>query len=295
MPTTFSVVTPSLNQLAWLKLCAASVADQAGVCVEHIVQDAGTGPELESWAASRPNLRLFVAADQGMYDALNRGLRRATGAICSYLNCDEQYLPGALAKVAAFFDRHPHLEVVLGDSVIIRSDGTPVCYRRPVVPRPLHTRLSHLDVFTCSIFFRKSVVDRGFLFQPQWKVIGDAVWIDQLLKVKVPMAVLPEPLAVYALTGCNLSDALGARPEHARWLAEPDAPPRWLRWPSIVHHRLRKLLAGAYRRRSLQVEVYTFESPEVRKRWTGASPSNLWSRSGAPRPGTVHGQRDYAT
>ena len=39
--------------------------------------------------------------DSGMYDGLNRGLRRATGEILAHLNSDEQYLPGALAAVLA--------------------------------------------------------------------------------------------------------------------------------------------------------------------------------------------------
>ena len=89
--------------LEWLKLCAASVADQHGVTFEHIVQDGGTGPALDEWASTRPSLRCFHERDQGMYDAINRGIRRATGEIFAYLNCDEQYLPGALRRVQQFF------------------------------------------------------------------------------------------------------------------------------------------------------------------------------------------------
>jgi len=66
-----SIVTPSFRQLPWLKLCAASISDQAGVEFEHIVQDAGSGPELEAWAATQPQLRLVTEKDQGMYDAVN--------------------------------------------------------------------------------------------------------------------------------------------------------------------------------------------------------------------------------
>ena len=110
----FSIITPSFRQLDWLKLCAASIADQAGVRVEHIVQDAGTGPELEAWAAGQQTLTLHVEKDRGMYDAVNRGLRRATGQILAYLNCDEQYLPGTLAAVADYFSRHPEVDVVFG-------------------------------------------------------------------------------------------------------------------------------------------------------------------------------------
>ena len=99
----FSVVTPSFNQLDWLELCIASVADQRETgSVEHIVCDGGSAgiegfkermlvrfPETKNY-----RLEFVVGPDAGMYDATNKGLRRANGEICSYLNCDEQLLPG---------------------------------------------------------------------------------------------------------------------------------------------------------------------------------------------------------
>ena len=73
------------------------------------MQDAGTAGVREifeqatrSSAHDHYNAQLFIEKDAGMYDAINRGLARTHGEICSYLNCDEQYLPGALAKVAEF-------------------------------------------------------------------------------------------------------------------------------------------------------------------------------------------------
>ena len=54
-----SVITPSYKQLGWLKLCAASVADQAGVEVEHIVQDAGTGAGTAACPSPEVSAKLF--------------------------------------------------------------------------------------------------------------------------------------------------------------------------------------------------------------------------------------------
>ena len=91
-PLKFTIVTPSFRQLNWLKLCAASVDDQQGVEVEHLIQDAQSGPELAQWVRDHSRARLFVESDTGMYDAINRGFRKATGDIVAWLNCDEQYL-----------------------------------------------------------------------------------------------------------------------------------------------------------------------------------------------------------
>src|SRR5882672_5223739 len=108
----FSIITPSFRSSAWLKLCLASVADQA-VAVEHIVQDAGSDDGTLDWLLQDRRAIVLVEKDQGMYDAINRGLRRASGDILAYLNCDEQYLPGALAAVSNVFDRSPHLDIVI--------------------------------------------------------------------------------------------------------------------------------------------------------------------------------------
>jgi glycosyltransferase involved in cell wall biosynthesis len=89
-----SIVTPSFQQLDWLQLAIASVADQTGTEHEHIVQDAGT-PGVEKLFHGI-GAKLFVEKDKGLYDAVNRGLTKARGEICAYLNCDEQYLPGTL-------------------------------------------------------------------------------------------------------------------------------------------------------------------------------------------------------
>src|SRR6478672_1877554 len=84
----FSVITPSFRSSDWLKLCIASVADQS-VGHEHIVQDAGSDDGTLDWLPRDPRAKVFVEKDQGMYDAINRGLRRASGDILAYLNRDE--------------------------------------------------------------------------------------------------------------------------------------------------------------------------------------------------------------
>src|SRR5688572_7753502 len=98
----FSIVTPSFRGARWLQLCIASVADQ-DVDHEHIVQDSCSDDGTQDWLPRDGRVKAYIEKDKGMYDAVNRGLRRATGDILAYINCDEQYLPNALSQVAQFF------------------------------------------------------------------------------------------------------------------------------------------------------------------------------------------------
>lgn len=274
-----SVVTPSYRQLAYLKLCVASIADQTGVEVEHIIQDAGSGEELEKWANEQPRVRLFVEKDAGMYDGINRGLRRADGEICAYLNCDEQYLPNTLATVSDFFAAHPAVDVLFGDTILIDRHGYPISYRRTVLPKLRHIRIAHLNTHTCSTFFRRKLLEQGFYFDPTWKDVGDAVWMERLLTEKVRMATLPEPLAVFTLTGENRSALPWASEEASSRRAVTGLGGKIRRGATIIAHRVRKALAGSYRRRDVDVQIFTIESPITRQHRVAKQVGFAWPSS----------------
>ena len=289
-----SIITPSYKQLRWLRLCAASVADQQGVDAEHIIQDAGSGPELGEWAAgwmaAHPGARVFEEKDNGMYDAINRGFRRGTGEILAWLNCDEQYLPGALARVAAFFKEHPGVDVVFGDALLVDEKGEVLSYRRTILPGLLHLRLSHLSTLSCATFVRRSVIERGFLLDDQWKTIADGVWVGAMLKAGLPMAVIPEPLAAFTVLEGNLGQTGLARDERLRWRDATAGSLTWLEKPVVAWHRVRKLLAGAYKKRDVVTALYTQDSPEARKRVEarGCDVRVVQVHQGEDDPGTGH-------
>jgi glycosyltransferase involved in cell wall biosynthesis len=279
---TFSIITPSFRMLDWLKLCVASVADQEGVAVEHIVQDGGTGLELDIWAAAQQSAKVFQERDSGMYDAINRGLKRATGQLFAYLNCDEQYLPGALAKVQTYFDEHPGVDVLFGDAILVDRKGCPLSYRRMVRPHRVHLRLAHLPTLSCATFFRRRLVERGLIFDGRLGSVGDAVWINSLLEARVPMACFHEPLAIYTFTGANESETERPARELAAWRREVGGPPLWLRAPAIAIHRLEKLVAGAYRKRNVSYSIYTLSVPEKRMRFDAPALHYGWPGATAP-------------
>ena len=74
----FSIITPSFRNSAWLKLCIASVADQ-GIELEHIVQDSLSDDGTLDWLLSDHRVKAYAEKDAGMYDAVNRGLKRSSG------------------------------------------------------------------------------------------------------------------------------------------------------------------------------------------------------------------------
>ncbi len=228
-----SIVTPSYRSSAWLRLCIASVADQR-VEVEHIVQDAGSDDGTLDWLPRDPRVKVFVEKDQGMYDGINRGLRRAGGDILAYLNCDEQYLPGALAAVAAFFEQHPQIDVLFGDVVMVDTEGRYLYHRKMQTPLKYHTWTCHLSTLSCAMFFRRRIVfDYGFLFDPRLRDVGDGEWMVRLLLRRVPMAALGQFTSAFTRTGANMSAGPNARRENRR--AVPERAVLGARTQTAVH------------------------------------------------------------
>ena len=274
-----SIVTPSFRGSRWLRLCVASVADQ-DVAHEHIVQDAGSDDGTLDWLTRDSRVQAFVEKDRGMYDAVNRGYRRARGEILAYLNCDEQYLPGALAKVLDFFDAHPDVDVVFGDCLIVDASGNYVCERRSLTPQLLHTwTASNLAFLTAVTFLRRRVLDAHPLwFNADYRTAGDQDWALRLVKAGIKTAVLPEFLSAFVETGANLGLAAEASRERREFHATAPVWARLLAPLALVHFRWRRWRAGHYRCAPHDYAIYTLDSPEQRKTFHVARPTFRWVR-----------------
>ena len=261
----FSIVTPARNQSDWLKLCIASVADQAQPQLQHLVQDACSTDATHEWLARDPRVEAHIEADAGMYDAINRGLRRSTGDILAYLNCDEQYLPGALTKVARYFEQHPDVDMLFGDIVMVDENGDYLCHRKVQVPLLNHTWMCHLSTLSCAMFFRRRLIEPGgHFFNTDYRCSGDREWMIRLIRAGIRMAVLGEFTSIFTRTEENLGRDAKVAGEN---LKLQESAPAWVRagaplW--ILHHRLRRWMAGAYSQKPFEFSLYTRSHPEQR-------------------------------
>lgn len=115
-----SIITPTLNQGHFIERTIRSVLAQEYPRLEFIVIDGGSTDGtigiLRKYAAK---LRWISEPDTGQSDAINKGLRMATGDIVAYLNSDDLYEPEALHRVARYFTDHPDIRWATGKCRII--------------------------------------------------------------------------------------------------------------------------------------------------------------------------------
>ncbi len=123
----FSIIVPTLNVAGTLRACLHSIAGQTFTDFEVVLVDGGSTDETAAiatdFAASLgARLRIHRGADQGVYDAMNRGVALAAGSWLLFLGADDAlYQPDTLAQVAAFIREQP-ADLVYGD-VVLRGNG----------------------------------------------------------------------------------------------------------------------------------------------------------------------------
>ena len=102
-----TIITPSFNQGAFIERTIRSVLDQGYENLEYLIVDGGsTDDSVEVIRRYEDRIAWWVSEpDDGQTDALNKGLRRATGDVVAYINCDDYYLPGAFERSVRAFER----------------------------------------------------------------------------------------------------------------------------------------------------------------------------------------------
>lgn len=272
----FSIVTPSFNMLDYLKRCHASVMDQGGVSVQHIVKDGGSTDGTAAWLKKQSTLCYEVCEDDGMYDALNQGLDMAQGGIIGHLNCDEQYLPATLSCVSDFFRTHPGIDMLFGDVLLVDPDGILLAFRKAYPLRWHYVASSHLYVFTCALFFKRRVFETGMRFDKSYRSIGDRDFVVRALRHGFRAAHLNRYLSAFTITGRNLSADEVSKHEGQLY---PTTLPLWvrvLRFPLNALRLMEKTVSGAYHQeKPLSYQVYV-DDLEERSQFEAKQVSFAW-------------------
>lgn len=102
---TISIITVCYNSRATLPDTLSSVASQVGVQLQHVLVDGGstdgTVALIETYAQEHSEIVWISEKDQGLYDAMNKGLARCTGDIIGLLNADDFYCRNDALKLVA--------------------------------------------------------------------------------------------------------------------------------------------------------------------------------------------------
>ena len=175
-----SVITVCYNSARTLERSLQSVAQQDWSEVEHIVIDGvSTDGTIEILERFRSRLSYLVSEpDNGIYDAMNKGLAYTTGDIVCFLNADDQYAStNVLSKVASQIKDH-NIDALIGDVSFFHQENLSRTVRRYRSDRFSPERLAWgwMPAHP-ALFLRKEVVRRVGLFRIDYRIAGDFEFI----------------------------------------------------------------------------------------------------------------------
>jgi glycosyltransferase involved in cell wall biosynthesis len=198
-----SIVTPSYNQQPFLEETIRSLLLQEYPDLQYIIMDGGSNDgtvdilrRYESW------LHWVSEPDRGQADAINKGLRMATGAILAYLNSDDIYLPGAIRTATTYLHAHPEVGMVYGDCRVIDAQGR-VLGLMPGPEFDLYRYIHRAEVIPQqATFWRREALERVGAFDAGLHYSMD---YDFFIRVgrAFPVAHIPQPLACFRLHGAS--------------------------------------------------------------------------------------------
>ena len=241
MKPLISIVTAVFNGAATITDCLQSISSQTCPCQHIIVDGASTDETLDIISRFTPHsshfIRIISEPDKGIYDAMNKGLRLATGDIIGILNADDLYAtPDVLAKVAALFD-DPAIEACYGDLEYVENseklprkselgelspaaDDSPLTIHRShfTVVRNWKSGIYNRNKFKWgwmpphpTFFVRRSVYERHGLFNLQLGSAADYELMLRFLYVHgIRTAYIPEVLVLMRSGGAS-NESLAAR------------------------------------------------------------------------------------
>lgn len=192
-----SIITATFNSEKFINNCLHSIEAQSYDNIEHIVIDGNSTDQTLSLLKLKRNQikELISEPDRGVYDAMNKGIKLATGEIIGFLNSDDFYVNNKiLSKVVSVFKNNPSIDACYSDLIYTDQVDTSKSVR--------YWRSGKFKIGSFSkgwapphptFFARRSVYERYGLFDLDYRFASDNDIMMRFMEVhKVKTEYFPE-------------------------------------------------------------------------------------------------------
>jgi glycosyltransferase involved in cell wall biosynthesis len=203
-----TIITVCYNRQATIEKAIKSVLEQKYDNIEYIIIDGnstdGTKEIIESYG-DRIN-QYISEPDKGMYDAINKGLKLATGDVIGLMHSDDEfYDKNAVTRIAARFEHEPSMDGVYGDGVYVSNDAEERLIRDRIggVFSLKKVKSGWLPLHP-TVYLKKTIVDKYGLYNLDFKIASDTEFLLRYLyKYKIKMGYINEYIVKMRMGGMS--------------------------------------------------------------------------------------------
>lgn len=198
-----SIITVTYNSASTLKDTIESVLRQDYPQVEHILIDGNSSDDTVKIIESYPHITNWISEkDKGLYDAINKGIQRATGDIIGILNSDDFFPNEKVLSVISDQFKDPEVDAIIGDIAFVKPDnlGRIIRHYSSANFHPKKFAAGYMPAHP-SFYVRKKYYDNYGGYKLDYKIAADYELLIRFIHTKgICFRYIPEIL-VYMRTG----------------------------------------------------------------------------------------------
>lgn len=212
----FTIITCTYNAAATLERTIRSVDTQTYPCIEHLIIDGASKDGTLEIAATSKRARVISEPDKGLYDAMNKGIRMATGDYIIFLNAgDKFHTDDTLEKVSAMIKDNP--DVIYGETALVDNDGEFKRMRRLQAPENLSWKSFKKGMLVChQSFWVKRELAARTPYDLTYRYSADIDWCIRIMKQSTVLFNTHETLIDYLEEGMTTKNRKASLEERFR-------------------------------------------------------------------------------
>lgn len=200
-----TIITVCLNCENTVEKAIQSVINQNYDELEYIVIDGGSlDGTVDIIRRYEKNFTYWVSeADQGIYDAMNKGIAKVTGEIIAFLNSDDWYEENALVKVNNYFEQYNPM--ILTGRVNTLQKGKWTKYTN-ILDNDIENIRIAMIYKQPAMFVRREVFDRFGGFNTRYRIAADFEWMLRVHDAGIEIMCVEDVFTNFSSTGISNTD-----------------------------------------------------------------------------------------
>tara|TARA_B100001027_G_scaffold53701_4_gene35968 strand:- start:1222 stop:1995 length:774 start_codon:yes stop_codon:yes gene_type:complete len=199
-----TIITINLNNLEGLKRTISSVKNQSFDKIEYIVIDGNSSDGSANYIKYHSNLitKYLIEEDNGVYDAMNKGLRISTGGWVGFLNSGDEYDKDVIKELVEATQTN-NFDITFGTVLVKNQQNNTLFYRKPILRNLKH--LKSLPAAHMSIFTRRNIIEKFSGFDQDYSISADFDLVSKILRSTSKIYIFKNNVGTFFLGGISSS------------------------------------------------------------------------------------------